>query len=240
MESIWLIMTISLIANPILSFILVKLTKNYPKFQVRLFQITVSIIIFILLCLLADISTTNEVIDFICLGIAHLSISVLLFLGFYHKGKELRYPALILMLLFFGFGYLLSTIGALGLGLISGSYTPKRTVQINDDILYKEYLTGGAFTSTDGAIVVLYETYSWLPFLEREIFSKSYIGGGHLEYNQYKNLKFISPKDSKINNTRSFRAMSLDIDYDRKNNILILSTQKFNETLRDTLYLNNR
>ena len=132
------------------------------------------------------------------------------------------------MIVVFGIGYLLSTVGILGLAFASAEYEPLKSIRINNTTVYKEYGVGNATTSWGGIRICLFRNLSWFPFFERQFFEKEYVGG----LNENMENK-IFPKDSYVNSKASFHSDEFTTKYDSLRHELVLS----NEDKRDTLHL---
>ena len=226
---LWIISIISLWINPVLGFFLIRLTKKRLDIRQRMIQLFCGIIVLVLSCLATKISTPIIEIDWVFLGIFHLSICFFIWLGWSHKKLLVMIVSLIIMIHIFAAGYILSTVGLLGLGFITEEYQPTKSLRINSSTLYKEYTIGNAISSTRGINVCLYRNYYWFPFFERQFFEKEYIGSDHKITNQ----KLNTPENSSVNNTPSFYATNFNLKYDSINQEIILST----EDSRDTLHL---
>jgi len=189
-------------------------------------------ILIIVVGLLTKISTASIEVNWIILAILHLAICFFLWVGRQQNNKIVNVVSVLVMVVVFGIGYLLSTIGILGLGFITAEYEPSKCLRINNSTVYKEYGVGNATTSWGGTRVCLYTNFSWFPFFERQFFEKGYIGGP----DENKNEKNISPKNSNVNNTPTFYATDLKIKYDTIKEEIILS----DDNSQDTLHLNRQ
>ena len=102
------------------------------------------------------------------------------------------------MLLFFGIGYFISTIGILGLGFITYEYESSQEKHFSNGIIYKEYPLGNAISDYRGKRVKILRTSKWLPF-EWLIYKTEYrgfsIAGKDL------NVDFINTENSLILST---------------------------------------
>lgn len=136
------------------------------------------------------------------------------------------------MVIVFGSGYLLSTIGMLFLGIGIAGSEPSRSVRINDSTLYRECNREFVTSSWGGSEVTLFTSYRWFPFIEREFFSKQYISDLDKTDN-YKSERFTTPENSRVNTTPSFYGTNFKLTYDTTKNELIL----LYDSKRDTLYL---
>ncbi len=81
------------------------------------------------------------------------------------------------MVLVFGIGYLSSTIGILGVGLVLGDYETSCEKYLSKNLIYKETTLGNATSNFRGKRVEIYKTISWLPIVEWRILNKEYYNG---------------------------------------------------------------
>ena len=78
------------------------------------------------------------------------------------------------MAIVFGLGYLLSTIGILGVGFVLGDYDTSSQTHISKNLIYKETTLGNAISDYRGKRVEIYKTISWFPIIEWRILNKEY------------------------------------------------------------------
>ena len=116
---LWLISIISLWINPVIGFFLIRLTKKRLDIRQRMVRVFGSLTFLILARIATKISTPLIEIDWCFLGIFHLSICFFIWLGWNNKRLLIMIASLIIMIPIFTVGYLLSTIGLLGLGFIT-------------------------------------------------------------------------------------------------------------------------
>ncbi|MCF8298696.1 MAG: hypothetical protein K9J13_14200 [Saprospiraceae bacterium] len=227
--TIWIITSIALWTNPIISFVLYKLTKKNQNTRKKLLRIFIGISILVITGLLSNISTTSTSADWIILALLHLSICFFIWIGLLQSNRLINLISALTLIVIFGIGYLLSTIGILGLGFITAEFESTKSIRINNNTVYKEFGVGNATTSWGGIKVCLYRNYSVFPIFERKFFEKSYIGGDEDDKSKFN----IKPENSYVNNKPSFYANSFELTYDTVNQEIILS-----ETYRkDTLHL---
>ena len=225
--TIFLTTLIALWVNPIISFLIVYFTKSKIRIYKNLIIYSIFINSIVVFCLLTNISTTAIEVDFFILAIFHFAICILLWLGFFHKKEIIKVFSILIMFMAFTIGYFLSTVGILGIAFFAGDFEPAKELRINNSIVYKEYGLGNATTSWGGIKVSLSTNYYWFPFLEREFFSKKYIGGSNIDSNQ----KFITPENSDVNSRPSFYANAFEIKYDTVQNEIILIDNNKTDTL---------
>ena len=99
------------------------------------------------------------------------------------------------------FGYIMSTIGILGLGFIILDYVPECKVRLSENYVYQINSFGNATTSSGGRTVKIMYSTNKLPLIERTIFSKDFDS-------RFYNTDSISVKYHYSNN--SFHIMTKD------------------------------
>lgn len=104
----------------------------------------------------------------------YLAASLLLIFAYQQKHLIVKIISAVLMIALFGAGYLLSTIGILGLGFILGDIDADRSIPLTNSLTYKQYNRGNAISDYRNVEVSVRKTYKWLPFLESEVFTKTY------------------------------------------------------------------
>jgi hypothetical protein len=99
----------------------------------------------------------------------------------------LRIPAKAVRVLTFGiaiipigFGFILSTIGVLGLAFIVGDLTrpPERVEEIGAGLTCR-FREWGSAGSSSGYAVELYQSWNGIPFVERKILGESVVQAGY-------------------------------------------------------------
>src|ERR1035438_3984683 len=153
---LWLISVLSLWLNPLISILLFRYVNDDPKRGKKIIRRFFWIMIVIALGLLTKISTTLVEIDWIILAVFHLLISFFIWFGIYRKNKIIKVLSIVIMIIVFGVGYLISTIGLLALGWVSMEYNPTKCIRINNSTVYKEYSHGIVTSSWGGVSVCLY------------------------------------------------------------------------------------
>ncbi|WP_462264853.1 hypothetical protein [Mucilaginibacter sp.] len=169
-----LIIAAALFTYPILALFFIRLTKNHKKLRKTWIIVLFILSAIILFCISVKISTVSENFNFFLCTIIYLTISVILFWAYTVKNIILKITAALTMLMVFGIGYLSSTIGLLGLGFIIADLDADRTIQISDDIIFRQYNLGNALSDNRDARVSVYKLYKWLPGIQRNIFSRQY------------------------------------------------------------------
>ncbi len=229
---VFIIALFSLWANPLIGLFINTGIDKRPDKQKKYVLLSVGTIAIIGLALSTSISTASLYVDYFLLGLFYLAICVLFWIGASLNGKPVSILSIVLMVIVFGSGYLLSTIGMLFLGIGLARSEPSRSVRINNSTLYREYNREFVTSSWGGSEVSLFTSFRWFPFVEREFFSKKYIGELYRS-NPSKSERFATPENSRVNTTPSFYGTDFKLTYDTTKNELILSYG----SKRDTLHL---
>ncbi len=76
------------------------------------------------------------------------------------------------MVLVFGIGFLISTVGILGLALVLGDYKPTIKKTIGENLVYSETTLGNAISVDRGKRFEIHQKIKWIPILEKKLASK--------------------------------------------------------------------
>lgn len=170
----WLSVLIALWTYPIITFFIVKITKNKSLSKRNVVITTAILTILTILGLVFKISTTIKLIDWIALTSVYFSICLSLWYFFFSKKKIIKALSILGMAIVFGIGYLSSTIGILGVGFVLGEYDTSSETHISKNLIYKETTLGNAISDYRGKRVEIYKTISWFPIFEWRILKKEY------------------------------------------------------------------
>jgi|ERR1700722_15064485 hypothetical protein len=127
------------------------------------------------------LSFTSALANFVCVAVVLLIYYFIVASCLQIPFRAVRYLTFIVTILPICFGYLLGTVGVLGLGWIVMDYTrpPEHTEQMGPDL--KCQITGwGSVASASGYTVHLYKIWPEVPFVEREVASLSVIQAGYV------------------------------------------------------------
>lgn len=199
----FLIILIGLWTYPIVSLIVLWLTKNRLLLRKQLIVASSILTVLTLLGLATNISTTLSEFDWLMVSTIYLTISLALTWTLFQKNKILKVVGIIAIVLVFGVGYLSGTIGALGVGFVVGEYDTEYEKWLGDGIIYKESILGNAVSDHRGKKVEIYKTISWLPIIEWGTYVK--------EYKEYSTITTTpltinyKPEDNKIYLSASMR-----------------------------------
>ena len=163
-----------LLTFPIISFFIVRGTKNKPQIRKRIIRTLVCLHFISIFGLITHISTTSLEIDWILLMSIYLTLCILLWLGVFFNNIVIRILSILFMVCTFGSGYIFGTIGILGLGLIVYEYEPKAVKWLEDGIIYKEKWYGNAISNYRATEVEIYKTIPMLPIIEWRIQNRVY------------------------------------------------------------------
>ena len=168
------IIILGLWTYPILTLILLRLTKNRPKARKIIYYTSFIMTGLALFGMMTNISTTLSAIDWILVSSIYLTIALLLGWTQFQSRKWIEIIGIVLMFLVYGIGYLSSTVGIIGIGFIIGEYETSNESWLKDGLIYKETPLGNAIADYRGKRVEIYKTISWLPIIEWRIQKKEY------------------------------------------------------------------
>lgn len=172
--TIFLIILIGLWTYPIISFIVLWLTKTRLELRRQLLITSSILTVFALIGFLTNISTTLSELDWFIVSTIYLSASLALAWTQFQKNKIWKVIGIIAMVFVFGVGYLSGTIGALGVGFVVSEYDTEYEEWLGKGIIYKECTLGNAVSDHRGKKVEIYKTISWLPLIEWRTEVKEY------------------------------------------------------------------
>ena len=170
----WLIILFGLWTYPIISSILLRLTKNKPTVRKQIFYVSFILTGLSLLSLLTNISTTLSELDWLLVSSIYFSASLVLWWTQFQTNKFLKIIGVIIMVFTFGLGYISGTVGALGVGFVVAEYETDTEKWLGDGLIYKETSLGNAISDYRGKRVEIYKTISWFPIIEWRTYKKEY------------------------------------------------------------------
>ncbi|WP_423147070.1 hypothetical protein [Rubrolithibacter danxiaensis] len=159
---------IGLLATPILAYLL------YKKFSINknIIAWLLGSLSVLALCWFFDISFKGDTLDFVLPISLYISYCYLMFHLFQLKNKLAKFFACFVAAVPILAGYLVATLGILGLMMVSLDFESERTVDLGNDSYFREYGHGNATTDDGGLKVDVYKYLPWFPLLEKRIFSK--------------------------------------------------------------------
>ena len=140
---------IALLIYPFLGNIVVK-TFSRRENKTKTIKWITGIALLVVMSFHFKISTIVPLLDWILITLPFLSISCLLWLTQYQSRKIIKIVSVISMIIVFGIGYILSTIGLLGLGFIVAEYEPNRRIKLSANLEYRETWLGNALSDHRG------------------------------------------------------------------------------------------
>lgn len=170
---IFLITLISLWINPLLGFVLARVTKNISRSRRYIILIFAAIFIAQVISIVFDITFTSITVDFIFSSIFYLGICFTIWVIVFHNNKILKVVGIILAVVIFSINYLSGTVGVLGVGFVLYDWETNQEIKLEDNFIYKEVSLGMALDDFRGKRVEIFRQVGFLP-IERKIIEKSY------------------------------------------------------------------
>jgi hypothetical protein len=171
---IWILVMFSIWFYPLIAFYVVKGTRDKLGLRKKIVMTVLGVSLATVLGLLTSISTTSLEVDTVLVTSVYFSISLGLWIGIERRQKLVRVICIVLSVLIFGLGYLSGTIGALGVGFITGPSESSKVIWYDNGIIYKEKPLGNAFADFRGKEVEIYKTIDWLPIIEWRLTNRKY------------------------------------------------------------------
>jgi hypothetical protein len=171
----YLITAISLFAAPLVAFgAFAAIQSRWSSRQARIAAVCAAVLVFLLGAAALGFSFKDVLSNFVAFMVAYAAYCLLAVFCWRIPFLFIRIPALLLAAIPICFGYVLCSIGSLGLMFIVGDYTnaPKRVEQLRPDLTCRVTLWGASFTAS-GYTVHLYKSWAWLPFVERSVIAMS-------------------------------------------------------------------
>jgi hypothetical protein len=180
MEVGFLLVWLGLLGAPVLAAIIAILTRRQgsPK-RSAIVAGSALLLYFAVAC--SGLSFVVPWVNLACFVAAYFAYCFLAMVCLRIQARLVRIPSFLVAIVPIGVGYLLSTIGILGLMFIVGDYTrlPDRVEQMATGLDCR--VTGwGAVGTASGYVVGLYQSWSGIPFLERRVSSRSVTQVGYL------------------------------------------------------------
>jgi hypothetical protein len=153
----------------------------WPRAQLLVTAAALVIIFFAFGVMLFRLSFANSLANFVCVAVVYLAYCFLAASCLQIPFRVVRYLALAITSLPICFGYVLGTVGVLGLMAIMGDYErpPEHTEQMGSHLKCEITLWGFA-GSASGYTVHLYKTWPEIPLLVREVVAFSVVQGGYV------------------------------------------------------------
>src|SRR5580698_2772317 len=135
LESLFGLVWAGLLGAPVLALATFIFLRRYGRQSLALIAAAGTLLFFCLM-VFSGLSFVSVSANFACFVVAYFAYSFLAVSCLGIPRKLVRIPAFVVAIIPMGFGYLLSTIGLLGLAFIVGDYTrpPKRVEQMEDGL----------------------------------------------------------------------------------------------------------
>lgn len=204
----FLIVLIALWAYPILSLIFLFLTKRELLIRMWGLGFIFTLTALTVLALFTKVTTISVSLNWILISCIYLSASLILWWTQFQSNKFLKIIGILLMISTFGLGYLSSTLGILGVGLIVAEYETDAEKKLDHSLIYRERSLGNAISDYRGKRIEIYKIVTWLPVFEHRIIEKEYFdiitysNGLKVNYDPNKHTIQLSTKVLSIKNNR--------------------------------------
>ena len=159
---------------PILTYFILRLTKERQNYRNSIFWVAVSAACLTSISILTSISTTLKELDWLFLTSIYFLVCLMLWRTQFQANKILKWTGKIATIAVFAIGYLFSTIGALGTVLAIGQFETDREKWLDDGLIVKEQTLGNAISDYRGKRIEVYKTLKWFPIVEWQLQEKSY------------------------------------------------------------------
>lgn len=172
--TIFLIILFALWVYPLISFIVIRQTRNKQKLRKWILYVSFTLTGLTLLGLLTGVSTTSSIFDWLMVSNIYLSITHVLCWALFESNKLLNIVSFIAITCIYGVGFTYGSAGAVVIGFVISDYETKKEEWFDGGIIYKEFLVGNVIAQVRGRRVEIYKTLSWLPIIEWRKQKKEY------------------------------------------------------------------
>ncbi len=205
----FLISALSLWLCPILAWATIRFSKDRLRLRRKVLIVALSLTLLTILALAVGVSTTIQAINWILLANIYFTICLLSWLSIYSKKWFTILPGAI-----FGFGailigYILGSVGIIGLGFIVGGATPNEEAILQDRFIYREIPLGNAVSDHRGATIVLSRNVPLVPF-EYVVWETTYVDNFNLYLSTRKYIVLDASEGKLIINTEADTSRHLD------------------------------
>ncbi len=179
MENSLMIMMVALVVSPIVGYLVYFLTTNFLGIRAIILGIVYGLSIIILLALLVNIITVSSNLNWVCIGLLYLAVCCLLW-GFYFNAPRTgaKTMSLVGMILVYGVGYLLGTIGFVILWYLLADFVLYQEEDLGHGLVYQERSINGTLSSKQGTVVEIRKAVPVLSFLRYKVAGKKYLNEG--------------------------------------------------------------
>lgn len=174
MTTATLIILLSLWVYPILSLVLLQLTKDRRQIRKRMWRISFVLSGLAIFGFYTNISTTLSEIDWLIVSSLYFTISLILWWTQFQYNRFLKAAGILGMAFMFAAGYFAGTAGALGVSFSVHEMETTTEQWLDDGIIYKEVTLGNAISDYRGKRVEIYRTVPFFPFVEWRTQKKEY------------------------------------------------------------------
>ncbi|MBS1613235.1 MAG: hypothetical protein JST49_10470 [Bacteroidetes bacterium] len=196
--AVMLIVLCALYIYPVLSVVLLWVTRHKPKARRALLVTSIALVSVALFGAITRISTTSTPLDWFILTSIYFITSICVWLAVINPNKIVKILGGLMLFIVFGAGYLAGTVGILGVGLTINEYVPESELCVGSDYIYKETNLGNVFAEYRGKRMEVYKIIAWLPIVEWQVYSKSnynitpYPGDMEVNYSPSANTIYLS------------------------------------------------
>ncbi len=180
---------------PIIGFLLVWLTRKRLKLRKKIFYFLIISSVLAILGIITNISTTSTFVDWLFVSFIYLTISFVLWWSQFIKNNLIKILGIIAISLTFSIGYILGSVGIIGLGFAISGTESINSKWIGNSLIYKEIPLGNAISDYRGKRVEIYKTSFLFPVIEWPILKKEYFN--IITYKNKLNVNYV-PEENKI------------------------------------------
>ncbi len=119
-----------------------------------------------------NLSFRGDVIDMLLPVGLYLGYCILVFYLLEIDNKILKLATFIIGFIPIVLGYIMATVGVLGVMLISDELGATKSIYLQESLYYREYNYGNSTSSDGGTIIELYKSPIWFPIIEKRLLTK--------------------------------------------------------------------
>lgn len=173
MTAKWIIL-FSLWVYPIISLVLLQLTKDKRWIRKRIWRISFLLSVIAILGLITHISTTISEIDWLMASSIYFTISLILWSTQFQYSRFVKAAGIFGMAFIFGTGYFSGTAGASEVSFTIQEMETTTEQWLDEGIIYKEVALRNVHSDYRGTRVEIYRTIPFFPFIEWRTQKKEY------------------------------------------------------------------
>lgn len=156
---------IALLLYPIIGLVFVWATRSKPQLRKKGVVSITAISAIILSGYYLDISTISTELDLMLTTAPYLLLCMLMWWAVFYSKKYLKALSLVITIIIIGSGYLLGTLGFLG--ILWATEIPNRVIRYEDGHILKLTTLGNALTDHRGVKIEVCRTLTFFPLLEK-------------------------------------------------------------------------